>query len=142
MTVKKSSTPSGKYDSSFTGDPEKILTQHGDKNLLNEIELLRYMNLVILQKMNSNRRKLTFYDYLSTLRILTYSAGRIAYLVDVQYRVFSHRVLLEQEHKQQMDSINDRITELAELLMGKERVAEIQFEAMTKMIQEGIKVRE
>jgi len=130
MASKRPSTPPGCYTSAFSGNPGKILSQHGDKDLLNEIELLRYMNLVVLQEMNAVQANLTFQDHLAALRAVTFSAGRIAHLVDVQYRVFSPRAQLEQAHQEQMESLYTHILEIAEGLMGKKRVGKIEFTAL------------
>lgn len=91
------------------------------------------MNLLVLQRMKGEGKKLSYHDYLETLRAFTSAAGRIAHLTDVQYRVFKPLIEMETAHKAAMEAIDQRILEIAEILMGQEKVGNIQLDALMQL---------
>lgn len=137
MTRKKSSSRPNQYSSAFHGENARIIKYQGDEQLLNEVKLLRYMMLVVLQQMNAQKKKLAFYDYLNTLRIISLSAGRVAHLVDVQYRVFSPRQQLKQAYDEEIEQIFGRLREFFANILGQETVEDIEFKAMMRVLREG-----
>ena len=137
MTRKKSSSRPNQYSSAFHGENARIIKYHGDEQLLNEVKLLRYMMLVVLQQMNAKKKKLTYYDYLNTLRVVSLSAGRVAHLVDIQYRIFSPRQQLEQAHQEEMEQAFTGIREFFAGILGQDAVAEIELNAMQQVLLGG-----
>ena len=123
-------------ESDLTDEPDELLVNHGERNLVNEIELLRHLNLIVLRKMNAEKKKLSFQEYLTTLRTMTYSAGRIAHLAQVQYRVFSPRLHMEQTHKMDLNYTYNRMLEVDNLLMGDKEVRNAQFDVIKKLMQD------
>jgi len=117
-------------DLPYDRETEKILKAHGADDLSNEIGLVRYMNLVTLKKMNVHRNKLSYHDYLSTLRAITFSSGMVARLINTQYRIFQPLAEMENRYKAEMDGTYESLFEFAKKLMGEDRVAEIEWEAL------------
>jgi len=138
MTRKKSSPRPNQYSSAFHGEAARIIKYHGDEELLNEVKLLRYLMLVVLQQMNKDKKKLTFYDYLNTLQVISISAGRVAHLVNVQYRVFSPLEQMEQAHQAEMEETFQGIKNYFIGILGRKEVEEIEFQTMVQAIREGI----
>ncbi len=94
------------------------------------------MNLLVLQRMNAEGKKLSYHDYLETLRAFTSSAGRIAHLTDVQYRVFKPLIEMETAHKAEMDGTFQRIFEIAQILMGEKKVGNIEMDALRQVMRD------
>jgi hypothetical protein len=136
MSPKKTTDLSTGYTQQYDRELKNILKRHGADDLLNEIELLRYLNLLVLKRMKAEGKKLTYRDHLETLRAFTNSAGRIAQLVEVQYRVFDPLAQREAAHKAGMDAVYQRILEIANLILGEEKMGDVEFKTMMKMLSE------
>lgn len=136
MSSKKPSSPPAGYETHYDRALKGAIKRHGAGDLYHEIELLRYLNLLLLKRMKVEGKKLTYHDHLETLRAFTNSAGRIARLVEIQYRVFEPLSKVEAAHKQEMDVVNQRILEIASLFLGQEKVGSVQFEALTQILRD------
>lgn len=134
MSPKKTDVPPTAYEAQYTRDLKRSIQRHGADDLFNEIELIRYMNLLILKRMKTEGKKLTYHDHLETLRALTNSAGKIAHLVEIQYRVFEPLSKTQAAHQQEMDTLHQRIMEIATLVLGEEKLGNVEFEAMSQIL--------
>jgi hypothetical protein len=134
MSPKKTSASPIGYEKQYDRELKKILRRHAADDLFNEIELIRYMNLLVLQQMKVAGKKLSYRDYLETLRAITGAAGRIAHLTDIQYRLFKPLIEMETAHKTEMDATYQRILEIAQILMGGKKVGTIEMEALMQVM--------
>jgi len=136
MPSKKTAPPPTGYEAYYTRDLKRSIQRHGADDLVSDIELIRYMNLLTLKRMKAEGNKLTFRDHLETLRAITNSAGKIAHLVEVQHRVFEPLAQLEATHQEEMEALHQRILEIAALVLGDDKVGDIEFESMNQIVRE------
>ncbi|MBI5294891.1 MAG: hypothetical protein HY869_05400 [Chloroflexi bacterium] len=134
MSSKKPSSPPAGYEAHYDRELKGTIKRHGADDLYNEIELIRYLNLLLLKRMKVEGKKLTYHDHLETLRAFTHSAGKIAHLVEIQYRVFEPLNKMEAAHEQEMDVVNQRILEIASLFLGEEKAGKVEFEALMQIM--------
>lgn len=113
----KNDTHRSEYENCFDRELGEFIQDHGQADLFAEIELIRYLNLVTLKRMNTKGKKLSYRDHLATLRAVTLAAGEIAHLASTQNKVFSPLVKMENKYKQEMDAIYERLEDISEMLM-------------------------
>lgn len=135
MSHRKSSTPRTRYESTYKPELKKILRQQGDGDLFNEIELLRYGNLQVLQHLKSTRKKMSLHDTLAVLRAFSHSSGRIAHITKIQFTVFTPYAELQAAHKQTLEGMETRLQELAEIVMGEEQVGHIRADSLMQIFR-------
>jgi hypothetical protein len=126
---------SSKYETQYNREFRRILHSHGDGDLFNEIELMRYMNLVVLKQMNVEDKKLSYHDRLATLNAMTNSVGKIAQLTYMQYKIFEPLCEMQAKYRNEMEHTYSRISEIAEMLMGEEKVGEIEMDALGRVLR-------
>jgi hypothetical protein len=129
VCTSKNNAPRSEYQTCFDQDMGEILHDHGQTDLLAEIELIRYLNLVTLKRMNTEGKKLSYRDHLATLRVVTLAAGEIAHLASTQNKVFSPLVKLEDKYKQEIENTYKRLVDISKMVMGRKKVEAIQEEA-------------
>ncbi|MBI3175678.1 MAG: hypothetical protein HYZ25_18305 [Chloroflexi bacterium] len=135
MPSKKTAQPPTGYEVYYARDLKRTIQRYGADDLVNDIELIRYMNLLTLKRMKAEGKRLTYHDHLETLRAITNSAGKIAHLVEVQHRVFEPLAQLEAAHQAEMEELHRRILEIAALVLGEDKVDDIEFETMCKIVR-------
>lgn len=106
------------YDSTYLPEGFQTMKRYGAGDLYNEVELLRYLMLRALDKMNKERKRLTFKDHLDTLHAFSRASGRVAHLMEMQEKIFPpqeefHKIITDFNNKLD-ETINQFVTEYEE----------------------------
>jgi hypothetical protein len=108
MAIKsKTKQRTSDYRPAFTAAEHKLMQNYGVGNLLDEIGINRVMLLRTMDKMNEERKQLTFRDHLDTLRSVSYTTGRIASLLDIRERLYQPYQEVEKQYKEYFDQVEE-----------------------------------
>jgi len=122
------------YKSAFTAAEHKLMRTYGVGDLLDEIWLNRVMLLRTVDKMNQEKKRLTFRDHLDALRAVSYATGRIASLLEIREELFKPYQELENVYREHFDKINEFVEVLGENFYGQEKWEEMQMEVFRQAI--------
>ena len=92
MPSKKTAPPPTGYEAYYTRDLKRSIQRHGADDLVSDIELIRYMNLLTLKRMKAEGNKLTFRDHLEA-EAETGARGRPFFRADAEARPARERSL-------------------------------------------------
>src|SRR5688572_15204551 len=95
------------YDSTYLPEDFRTMKRYGAGDLYNEVELLRYLMLRALDKMNKERKRLTFKNHLDTLHAFSRASGRVAHLMEMQEKIFPP----QEEFNKILRDFNNKIDE-------------------------------
>jgi hypothetical protein len=108
MTKKrKTKQRTSDYKPVFTDTEYKLMQNYGVGDLLDEIGLNRVVLLRTMDKMNEERKQLTFRDHLDTLRSVSYTTGRIASLLEIRERLYQPYQEVEKQYKEYFDQVEE-----------------------------------
>jgi len=108
MTKKrKTKKRTSDYKPAFTDAEHKLMQNYGVGDLLDEIGLNHVVLLRTMDKMNEERKQLTFRDHLDTLRSVSYTTGRIASLLDIRERLYKPYQEVEKQYREYFDQVEE-----------------------------------
>jgi len=108
------------------------MQNYGVGNLMDEVGVNRIMIVRTLDKMNREKKNLTFRDHLDALRAVSYSTGRIASLLDTRERLYKPYQEVEKQYREYFDEVQKLFDEVGPEIYGQETWDQMQWNALRK----------
>jgi hypothetical protein len=87
-----------------------------------------------MDKMNEDRKQLTFRDHLDALRAVSYATGRIASLLEIRERLYKPYQEVEKQYRGCFDQVGEIVEELGVKIYGQEQWEQMQLEDMRQIM--------
>jgi hypothetical protein len=124
------------YKPAFTDAEYKLMQNYGVGNLLDEIGINRVMLLRTMDKMNEDRKQLTFRDHLDALRAVSYSTGRIASLLEIREELYKPYQEVENHYREGIEQVEELIEKVGVTICGKKEWEKVHLDAMRQIMMD------
>ncbi len=124
------------YKPAFTDAEYKLMQNYGVGDLLDDIGINRVMLLRTMEKMNEDRKQLTFRDHLAAMRAVSYTTGHIASLLEIREELFRPYQEVEDKYRKGFEEVFDLIEEGGIKMVGQEKWGEIKRKAILQALDE------